>query len=233
MTTRKIGMLEPPVSRKSVCSGERFERRKLSSKPLCVSPELDSTLTSCTASITSRGAGIGTPGPMKSWRRTAASAIARSRTPSGRVMRMRRPIGSVRSRGSTTPLASASRHQSSASPRWRAREQVAAVALDDPRLVEEREALRRAGRAGGRGTAPAAARRRGPTRRPARPRSGSSARTSWSARAPAASSSWSGSLIASSAPVAGRWRLAPPACWIYRGSRRCGRRASRGRAGRS
>ena len=65
-------MLAPPVSRNSVCSGERFEMRSVSSKPLCVSPEPDSTLTSCTASSTSRGAGTGTPGPISSWRRTPA-----------------------------------------------------------------------------------------------------------------------------------------------------------------
>jgi hypothetical protein len=39
-------MLEPPVRRKSVCRGERFEIRKVTSNPLWVSPEFDSTLTS-------------------------------------------------------------------------------------------------------------------------------------------------------------------------------------------
>jgi hypothetical protein len=72
MTTRRIGMLEPPVSRNSVCSGERFEMRNVISKPLCVSPELDSTFTSCTASSTARGTGIGTPGPIISCRRTGS-----------------------------------------------------------------------------------------------------------------------------------------------------------------
>ena len=113
-------MLEPPVSRKSVCSGERVESRNVISKPLCVSPEPDSTWISCTASITARGAGSGTTGPTKSWSRTA-SAIGVSRD----VLRQRDrarsgPSGAASARGSTTPFASASRHQSSTSPRWRA-----------------------------------------------------------------------------------------------------------------
>jgi hypothetical protein len=46
ITTRKIGIIPPPVSRKSVCKGDRFGIRNVISNPLCTSPEFDSTLTS-------------------------------------------------------------------------------------------------------------------------------------------------------------------------------------------
>ena len=54
------------MSRKSVSSGERFEIESVSSKPLCVSPAFDSTLTSWIASSTARGTGTAMPGPASS-----------------------------------------------------------------------------------------------------------------------------------------------------------------------
>src|SRR5262245_13486576 len=63
-------MLAPPVRRNSVCNGERFDSENESSKPLCTSPERDSTVIVCSASMTSCEAGTGTAGPMNSCRRT-------------------------------------------------------------------------------------------------------------------------------------------------------------------
>src|SRR5918999_3011054 len=154
ITTRRTGMLEPPVSRKSVCSGERFESRKVISKPLCVSPEPDSTFTSCTASSTARGTGTGT-GPTRSWSRTGPGlSIARPRDALGQRHAQAPPDG-VGERawiddgvgvGETPPelgVADVPRGQ-----------QVAPVALDDAHLVQEREAL------GARAEAPAQVRHR-------------------------------------------------------------------------
>src|SRR4051794_31823017 len=140
ITTRKIGMLEPPVSRKSVCSGERFEILSASSKPLCVSPEFDSTVTCVTASITSRGAGTGTPGPMSSWRRAGSGIRAwhplrkRDAQPPADGKRQVARIHDAVCVGKPPPqLRSAD---------VAVREHVAPVALDDARLVERREQLR-------------------------------------------------------------------------------------------
>ena len=159
-----------------MCSGERVEMRKLSSNPLCVSPEPDSTFTSWTASITSRGAGIGTPGPISSCRRTGL-AIARPRDSLGQrdaqptadrdrqVARVDRAVGV----GEPPPqlgVAEVTR-----------REHVAAVALGDrgPRRAAAKSSA--AGRSGGGGTPRAARRCPDPTRRPRSRRSGSSAGT--------------------------------------------------------
>src|SRR5215208_1129700 len=141
MTTRKMGKLEPPESRNSVCSGERFESRNMSSKPLCVSPEPDSTFTSCTASITSRGTGMGTPGPMKSCRRTGL-LIARPRD----ALRQRHADPAAYRLGQVARVDDAVRVREPP-PELRVAEmrvpqQVAAVGLGDPHLVERREALR-------------------------------------------------------------------------------------------
>src|SRR5688500_2684780 len=127
-------MPAPPVSRKSVCSGDRFEIENVSSKPLCVSPERDSTFTSCTASITSRGAGRGTAGPTKSWSRT------------GSATRVSRDIGGERD--PQEPAHGLDQHPridravgvGEAPPQLRVAEvrggeQIAAVVLDGPHLV--------------------------------------------------------------------------------------------------
>src|SRR5580765_6815254 len=154
MTTRKIGMLEPPVSRKSVCSGERFEIFSPSSKPLCVSPEFDSTVTCVTASITARGAGTGTPGPIRSWRRTGSGirpghplGERDAQPPPDRRRDVARIDDAVRVREPPPELGVAEMPES---------EHVAPVALDDAGLVQQREQLR------ARAEAPAQERRRRP-----------------------------------------------------------------------
>src|SRR3954447_4739300 len=140
ITTRKIGMLEPPVSRKSVCSGERFEIRSASSKPLCAPPELDSTVTLVTESITSRGAGSGTPGPIRSWRRTGSGI----RSP-GHAFRQRDPQPPADRRGQVARVDDVVRIGEPPPELGVAEvavsEQVAPVALDDADLVELCEPL--------------------------------------------------------------------------------------------
>src|SRR4051812_21386122 len=133
-------MLDPPVSRKSVCSGERFEIFSASSKPLCVSPEFDSTVTCVTASITSRGAGTGTPGPMRSWRRTGSGTWPRH------PLRQRDAQRSAHRRREVARIDDAVR-VGEAPPKLgvaevAVREHVAAIAFDDASLVERREQLR-------------------------------------------------------------------------------------------
>src|SRR6187455_1577000 len=140
MTTRRIGIDEPPVRRNSVCSGERFEMRNVISKPLCVSPELDSTFTSCTASSTARGTGTATTGPIMSCRRTG-SAIARPRDSLGKrdAQAAADGVGKVARVDDAVRVGEAPPHLRVAEvPRG---EHVAAVALDDAHLVEEREPL--------------------------------------------------------------------------------------------
>src|SRR4051812_35283916 len=142
ITTRRNGIPAPPVSRKSVWSGERLEIRNVISKPLCVSPEFDSTLTSCTASSTARGTGTATPGPINNWRRTACSAIARARNVEGQ----RDPQAAPDRIAEGTRIDDAVRVRE-LPPQLRVTgvsraEEIAAIALDDAHLVQKREPLR-------------------------------------------------------------------------------------------
>src|SRR5262245_2542423 len=73
MTTRMIGGIAPPESRKMVCSGERLLNVNFSSKPLAVSPEAVVTVTLVSASSTDCGAGMGTAGPIINVRSTPLS----------------------------------------------------------------------------------------------------------------------------------------------------------------
>src|SRR6266508_5265194 len=128
-------------SSETVCSGERLEILKVISNPHCVSPEFDSTFTSWTASITARGAGIGTPGPIRSWRRTG-SAITVPRDvlgqrdpqrPADRLREVARVYDAVRVGEAPPELRVAEMAR---------REHVAPVASRDPHLVQQRESLR-------------------------------------------------------------------------------------------
>src|ERR1043165_5602341 len=78
ITTRIIGMVAPPAMRKRVCSGDFVERVKVSWKMLADSVLLV-TSTDTRASMTSRGIGTGTPGPIISCRKYGASSMRQPR----------------------------------------------------------------------------------------------------------------------------------------------------------
>ena len=126
MTTRRIGMLAPPVSRKSVLQRRAVRAAgRSSSKPLCVSPEPRLDRAPARRRRAPRAAREpATPGPARSCSRTGSelSIASAPGLPSGSVIAQRAGrrdrVSVARDRRRT--FASASRHHSSASPRCRA-----------------------------------------------------------------------------------------------------------------